>query len=306
MRSFRIPQGLSCCQRIKLILSPIQKHETVINRMNTKTLISVSPEAFRMLFYIGFIVYTLIAMVTTGIWAEVDYDDNILKDRFGSVSLCLFYDYPPFSYFSSALWLPNVFLIVIYFVFDFFRIHDGLKDGELGIVFYRCYCAATVFEILAFSFFLQITATAPEENLFLHTFPFIIVTFAQWTLAFKRLMWFLKMNVLEHYGPCYVYCWRIYVVLMLLVVVGKTLLNVPNLFGAQLWTLKGLEWTAPYSLLNDRLYVLLTMIFPPFIYFVVARDIETVVLVIDRESSHRMASDSVLIEKKKERVREEE
>merc|ERR1712154_19217 len=148
---------------------------------------------FRMLFYIGFIIFTVIAMVTTILFSdEFDINDNVLKDRYGAVSICIFYDFPPFSHFGSTLWLPNVFLIVIYFVFDMFRIHDAFHDGQVGICYYRSYCAVTMFEIFAFSFFLQITATDPLDSVYWHTIPFIIVTFAQWTLAFKRLLWFIK------------------------------------------------------------------------------------------------------------------
>jgi len=248
---------------------PIQKHEEApIDGVDTKRVISLCPEAFRVLFYFGFVAVAVITMAVTGIWGEVDCEATV----------CVTCDFPHFSYFSSALWIPNVFLIVIHLVHDFFRIDDGLKEGELGSTFYRCFCAVAMFEV-----FLQITATSLEGEVFLRIFAFFIITFAQWTLAFMRLVWFLKMNVLEHYAPCYVYGWRIYVVLMLLVVVGKTLVSVPNLFGAPLWTPKGLEWMATYSMFNDRLYIFLTVICPAFIDLrCVASDIQPVVLLIDR------------------------
>jgi len=283
-----IPGDLSCCQRMKLLLSPIQRHETIVNGANSKTVISVSPEAFRMVFYLGFIVYTAIAMTISLIWADIDYDDNVLLDRFGSINICIFYDFPPFNYFGATLWLPNVFLITIYFVFDLFRIHDAVNDGELSRTFYRCYSAVTVFEVFSFCFFLQITATTPQENVYMHTIPFIIVTFAQWTLAFKRLMWFAETGRIKTFHRGLQYAAYVYVVLMFIVIGGKTLLNVPNLFGAQLWTIEGLEWTGLYSAINDRIFLVLTMIMPPCIYFVAAKDIETVVMTIDREVGHWM------------------
>ena len=284
--SQHISDDLGCCQRMKLILSPIQKRETIFDGNNAKTVIHISPEAFRMLFYIGFIIFTAIAIFTSVMWADIDYDDNILKDTFGSVNICVFYDFPPFRHFGSTLWLPNVFLIVIYLVSDLFRIHDAFHDGQVGGCYYRCYCVVTIFEIFAFSFFLQITATDPSESVYWHTIPFIIVTFALWTLAFKRLLWFIQTGVFRHYPPCVFYAAWIYVILMFIVICGKTMGNVPNLFGAQLWTIDGLEWTVPYLSLNDRVFVFLTMICPPFIYFFLAREIETVVMTIDRESSH--------------------
>ena len=284
--SHHIPDDLGCCQRMKLILSPIQKRETIADGNNAKTVITVSPEAFRMLFYIGFVLFSAIAIFTSVIWADIDYDDNILKDRFGSVNICVFYDFPPFTHFGTTLWLPNVFVIVIYLIIDLFRIGDAFRDGDVGACYYRCYWAVTVFEIFAFSFFLQITATDPVESVYWHTIPFLLNTFAQWTLAFKRLLWYMKTGMFRHYHPCLFYAARVYFVLMFFAIAGKSLVDVPNLFGAQLWKIDGLEWTAPYSLINDRVYVFLTMICPPFIYFILAKEIDTLVVSIDRDGSH--------------------
>ena len=123
----------------------------------------------------------------------------------------------------------------------------------------------------------------------MHTVPFIVVTFAQWTLAFKRLLWFIKTGALSTYPRCYHFAAKVYVAAMFVVIGGKTMLNVPNLCGAQLWTVSGLEWTAPYSLINDRIFVVLTMICPPFIYLIAAKDIELVVISLDRETGKRTA-----------------
>jgi len=301
-KSMLIPKGLSCCQRTKLLLSPIQSHKQIVDGDNTKTVIRVSPEAFRMLFYIGFVVFTVMAIFTSSTWADIDFDDNVLLDTFGSTNICIFYDFPPFSYFGSTLWLPNVFLIVAYFVLDLFRIHDAFNDGELSSLFCRCYRVVTYFEIFAFCFFLQITATSPTESVIAHTAPFIIVTFAMWTLEFKRLLWFIKTGRVYTYARWYLYTAWIYVVFMFIVIGGKTMLNVPNMFGAQLWTIDGLEWTGTYGAINDKIFIFLTMVCPVIHYFFVAKDVEVVVMTIDRERRHWIKSTRHLIQDKVEGV----
>ena len=282
-----IPDDLTCCQRMKLILSPIQKHETIVNGNNAKTVIHISPEAFRMLFYIGFIIFTAIAMVTTILFSEeFDINDNVLKDRYGAVSICIFYDFPPFSHFGATLWLPNVFLIDIYLIFDLFRVHDAFHEGQLGNCFYRCYCVVTMFELFAFSFFLQITATDPIESMYWHSIPYVLFMFAQWTLAFKHVVWFLKTGVILKYSRCTFYTGCIYMILMFITIFGQILYIVPNLFEAETWKINGLGWTPTYMGYSLRVYTFLTMIAPLFIYYFLAKEIETAVVSIAREGSH--------------------
>merc|ERR1719150_3192178 len=103
--------------------------------------------------------------------------------------------------------------------------------------------------------------------MFIHTFPFIIVTFAQWTMAFKRMMWFIKLDWISNYSRSQRYGLYIYMTLMLIVIVGKTLVNIPNMLGARIFMINGLEWTGPYSLVNDRFFVVLTMIVPLVLYY---------------------------------------
>ena len=280
-----ISTDLSCCQRMKLILSPIQKYETIVDGNNAKTAITISPEAFRMLFYIGFIIFTAIAMVTTILFSDgFDINDNVLKDRYGAVSICIFYDFPPFSHFGATLWLPNVFLIDIYLIFDLFRVHDAFHEGQLGNCFYRCYCVVTMFELFAFSFFLQITATDPMESMYWHSIPYVLFMFAQWTLAFKHVVWFFKTGVIRKHSRCTFYIGCIYMILMFIAVFGQISYIVPNLFEAELWKINGLEWTPTYMGYSLRVYTFLTMIAPLFIYSFLAEEIETVVMTIDRES----------------------
>merc|ERR1712217_768729 len=106
-----------------------------------------------MLFYFYFWIFIFICLFTTFIWADVDLDDNMVKDTYGSTNICIVFDFPPVTYFAPTLWIPNIFLIVSYLILDLFRVKDALKHSQITVTFYRGYCMVTIFEIFALCFF---------------------------------------------------------------------------------------------------------------------------------------------------------
>ena len=75
----------TCEYRLRLMFVPIKFLGTVkVGDGDEATNVLVRPEAFRMLFYVGFIVYIAIGVIVTMLWAEdFDEDDNPILETFG-------------------------------------------------------------------------------------------------------------------------------------------------------------------------------------------------------------------------------
>lgn len=276
---------MSCCDKLRLLTHPITSREVVMKNGDAETHLTIVPEAFRMLFYFGFIVFSLIAFTVSMLFSELDVNDNPILDRFGANNICIFYDYPPFTYFSSSLWVFNVIMLLLYEYFDLYRVYDAMQDGQgISKTFYNIYRMSTIFECASIIFFIQITATSPFENMYFHAGPFVILLYGLWAMAFKKHIYFNKIGLFEDY-PGYVHVLGyVYVFLYLACIITKSCTTVPNLFHAELWKQPGLEWTSPVSAFNDRLYLVMVIICPMIIYFTIIgdSDVQAIKLVVNR------------------------
>ena len=80
---------LGCCGVLKQIFFPVKSISTKYGDGDGITEIVVCPEAFRMLFYVYFIIFLLMAVLVTSLWGETDLEDNPILHRFGTNNLCM-------------------------------------------------------------------------------------------------------------------------------------------------------------------------------------------------------------------------
>ena len=117
-------------ERLHNMFVPLSFLEEKAGNDDNQTIILVRPEAFRILFYCGFFI-----MLGTGVivsflgadqkWNKFKVDDNPIKRRFGANNICIFFDDPPFTYFSASFWVVLLILVLCYQVTDFLRVHDA-------------------------------------------------------------------------------------------------------------------------------------------------------------------------------------
>lgn len=281
-KNFEI-KTLTIIDRIKLLTLPIQSIKTKFKDNDASTIIIIIPEAFRMWWYFGFIIYTLIAIFVQTIWGNIDLNNNPVLNRFGANNICIWYDDPPFNYFAASLWLPLVIVALLYLLFDYYRLYDSYIDhNKLSKLFFTLYSIITCYEVFAVIFFLQITATTPKENIYLHTIPFLFLIIALWTMSFKRFMFYWNIGTFKKYPKSYKYLGAFYIFLLLITCIIKLITTTSNLFGAYLWKKKGLEWTANFSGINDKIFTFMVIIAPIIIYFIFTKSCKTVTIVINR------------------------
>merc|ERR1719229_1763072 len=154
---------VNCCERGRLMICPVKLWRKEYSDTHVSLHIELVPEAFRMWFYYGFIIYTFLAIFISTTWStELNLKDNVFIRKYGGNNICIFYDFPPFSYFGAILWFPQLFNILSYEVLDQFRVYEDYLEGKLSNMFIILYSMATMFEMISFVGFLQVTATSPE------------------------------------------------------------------------------------------------------------------------------------------------
>ena len=299
-------ENIKCSKRCRMMCHPCYdmksveiKHDRVDSDMKNVAdyalRVKLVPEAFRLLFYVFFGCLILIGVIVTSIWGNVDYDTDPIVQRFGTVNLCLFWDYPPFTYFGAFTGVFIIFLMFIYEFFDWFRIYDSFKHNEdNGIItkrIYYTYTCCTIYEILALAFFIQIFATQPSENIIVHSLPYFILLSGMWTMAFKTAIFMHKMQLLDkkdNRNPNNNKNWKywllyLYIILLLWTILGKIFIGVPNLFGARLWERDGYQWTSTYAEFNGQSFNFFVFICPVLLYFFIAPRLSKIEIVINRD-----------------------
>ena len=68
-------------------------------------------EEFRLAFYLSFLLINIVAIILTKAFVKGDYA-KLIKDVFGTISICVYYDHPPATYVLPPLW--SISLMFIY------------------------------------------------------------------------------------------------------------------------------------------------------------------------------------------------
>jgi len=308
LRERRTPRCFECCQRTNAAHCCID--DCIVEYVpdekgghDARLEVVFVPEAFRMWFYYGWWIFITLAIVISIIFADIPYDDNPFIKYFNGLSICIFFDFPPFSYFGALLWMPQIFNLLAYEIFDTFRVYDNYLDGEknpnidennkISWTFFKWYFASAVFECFGFISFIQTMATSPDENWQVHAVPYLIMTYGLWTMSFKRWMYLKRTGKLAEalssstsakYMKCKLCGGYVYMFFLWLAMFLKTSILWPNFFGAMLWTQPGFAWTDRTLQYSVYFWFFLTLIVPIVIYWVITDDLDTVKCVLNRHS----------------------
>ena len=250
----------------------------------------IRPEAFLVWFYFLFWMFSICAISVSLLFGDIDYDDNPLINTFGANNICIYYDFAPFSYFGTTLWVFVLLPLLLYEILDLFRIYDSFMDKQVSKMFYNIYTIATIFEIVSSIVFIQITATSPVENIWFHVTPYIIWGYALFSLALKRFVFYYKLHFFQnHFPKCemfFKFLGFVHVFILLETAVYRTLILVPNMLGAKIWTIDGLGWTNTASDINGTLFLFTALFIPVVIFFGFAPHLEPIKIIINRHITH--------------------
>ena len=282
-------QHYSIKEKLKEMFIPlsIMKEELGHQHDEYQTILLVRPEAFRMIFYCGFFVMLGIGIIMSRIgealgWNDFSTEDNPILRRFGANNICIYFDEPPFTYFSAAIWVVLLINVLFYQISDMFRTHDAYCDGHISKKFYRYYKITSGIETIIFIYFTQSLAVKPDESMIMHTMPYVLLIYAFFLISMKRFLYFKVTGITDHYPILIRILGIIYIILLLSSAIGKSFIILPNLFGAHMWEIDGLEWTSDFTEINEPLFSFLVLVCPFLVYTTLNARLETITLTINR------------------------
>lgn len=107
-------------------------------------------------------------------WEVVDLEDNAIYNVFGYNNVCVFFDTLPAKYVAVWLFELTMVFYVCYVISSHLAMHLEQKRNT-GTYSYRDLILMRVtmgFDILAFTYAVEIFAVEPKENFVMHTLPF--------------------------------------------------------------------------------------------------------------------------------------
>ena len=220
-----------------------------------QTVSLVRPEAFRIIFCCSLcvmlgigIIMSRIAIGATLWWNDFIAEDNPVLRRFGANNICIYFDKPPFTYFSAATWIVLLINVSFYQIRDMFRTHDAYCDGHISKKFYTI---TTAIETTKLKY------CTPDESMIMHTMPYVFLIDAFFFIAIKIFLYFKVTDITDHYPIRMLGI--MYFVLFLLSAIGKSFII--------------LEWTTDCTVISEQSFLVLIC---PF--FVVNAILETVTI----------------------------
>jgi len=144
-------------------------------------------ENFRLAFYLGFFFLTLVGVLLTNTFVEEDDPGAFLRDIFGVVTICVYYDFAPSNYVLPSLWSLTLIFIEAYTIVWIFRVWIAMEEQHVSRCAFVGYCIGFSYVFLSFHFFSTIFAVSPdteeESTMSIHTIPYINLQVALWVMA---------------------------------------------------------------------------------------------------------------------------
>ena len=154
-------------------------------------------ELLQFSFLLWFIMIMLVGISVTLGFVEEDYR-AVIKYIFGSVNVCVFFDFPPTTYVLPTAYAMFPVLVFQYCIMSILTAWNALEDKKISTGSFMMYTCTFIYSFCSSLFFATSFAIQPDlkqqETILLHSLPFTNIVIA---LAFLRvaITWFgLKVS----------------------------------------------------------------------------------------------------------------
>ena len=159
-------------------------------------------EMFRFLFYLWFVIIMVTGILLTFVFTEEKYSE-IIKTIFGSINVCVFFDFPPSIYVLPSLYAIWPVIIFIYAILSVFRAWISKEEKKISKFAFILYSLVFVYFTLSAAVFSTSIAVQPDlkkpVTIKLHTLPYTNLVMALTVLQIS-ITWFgfeVKRNQLK-------------------------------------------------------------------------------------------------------------
>ena len=133
-------------------------------------------ETFRFIFYLWFLLVIIVGiLLTLTLSYEPEYK-KIIRKLFGSINVCVFFDYPPATYVLPSLYAVWPVIVFQYAILSIFRAWISMEERHITKFSFVLYSVSFIYFWISSAIFSTSVAIQPvlekPETVMLHTLPF--------------------------------------------------------------------------------------------------------------------------------------
>ena len=144
-------------------------------------------ETFRFIFYLWFLLVMVVGILLTLTLSYVPEYKKIIRKLFGSINVCVFFDYPPATYVLPSLYAVWPVIVFQYAILSIFRAWISMEERHITKCSFVLYSVSFIYFWISSAIFSTSVAIQPvlekPETVLLHTLPFtnlvVSLTFLQ-------------------------------------------------------------------------------------------------------------------------------
>jgi hypothetical protein len=140
--------------------------------------LSFHPEIFRLMFFLLFWLMSGIGILLTYVFNVGYISHNPILMAFGINSLCIFFDSSPAFFVMPTIWFFCGLTLVIYSLACALRGYEMYRGSMIGKKTYIAQLILYTATIIVVGYFSTVFAVHPNQNIFLHTLPFMMLIFS--------------------------------------------------------------------------------------------------------------------------------
>ena len=150
-------------------------------------------ETFRFIFYLWFLLVIIAGIVLTVTLSYEPEYKKIIRKIFGSINVCVFFDYPPATYVLPSLYAVWPVIVFQYAILSIFRAWISMEERYITKFSFVLYSASFIYFWISSAVFSTSVAVQPDlekpETVMLHTLPFTNLVVSL-TLLQLAITWF--------------------------------------------------------------------------------------------------------------------
>jgi len=126
--------------------------------------IVVVVEAFRFAFYAIFLSMLALGAILTKLFATGEDLGSSLRNTFGVVNFCVYYDYAPSTYVMPSIWTIAFLALTVYIICSVFRAWVAKREKKMTKFTFWVYTSGLIYVDISAIVFTTIFSTKPDED----------------------------------------------------------------------------------------------------------------------------------------------
>jgi len=181
------------------------------------------PGCWRSAYMFGIIIMLSICTALTMTIGEIDWEDNVVLNKFGFNSICLMVDYKPAIFVGPFLYSLCLYCMSFYILCQVISLHELLRYEKISPLMYWLAMSTIVLEMLSAAFFSTIFAIS-VESIYVHAYSYIAILVSFILSSGRTLLMERHLETLEGWRSWFFWLYHgLFIVVGFLYVLGMWL-----------------------------------------------------------------------------------